>query len=315
MDYRFLFFVPYYLRKKVGQKLGVNEKKHAKYAGKNKISLQEGNDYIFDLLQRNEPFMVGRYGAVELSIVKWYIAQKLKLKKEFSEAQKYHVSNHAGFFSTEQKMMEKFSELMLEMSEQVDLLALFYSEMEEYMAKYFMNTASVLVPARGLEPWYVDRPWTRGLADKKVLIIHPFETTIVSQYTKREALFPNREILPKFELRTLKAVQTIAGEKDARFENWFDALEYMYEEALKIDFDVTIIGCGAYGFPLAAKLKAAGKQAIHMGGATQYLFGIKSKRADDGNPVITGMYNDAWVRPSEEERPKNAHKVEGGCYW
>ena len=50
---------------------------------------------------------------------------------------------------------------------------------------------------------------------------------------------------------------------------------------MKIDFDVAIIGCGAYGFPLAAKLKQAGKQAIHLAGATQLLFGIKGKRWEE----------------------------------
>ena len=61
--------------------------------------------------------------------------------------------------------------------------------------------------------------------------------------------------MPEFELKTLKAVQTIAGEKDERFSTWFEALEYMFEETMKIDFDIAIIGCGAYGMPLAAKLK------------------------------------------------------------
>ena len=46
-------------------------------------------------------------------------------------------------------------------------------------------------------------------------------------------------------------------------------------------FDVAIIGCGAYGMPLAAMLKQAGKQAIHLGGATQLLFGIKGKRWEE----------------------------------
>jgi len=54
-------------------------------------------------------------------------------------------------------------------------------------------------------------------------------------------------------LLTLKAVQTIANTKDDRFDTWFDALDYMYNEALKLDFDVALIGCGAYGYPLAAK--------------------------------------------------------------
>ena len=46
----------------------------------------------------------------------------------------------------------------------------------------------------------------------------------------------------------------------------------------EIEFDVAIIGCGAYGLPLAVEAKRMGKQAIHMGGATQVLFGIKVNR-------------------------------------
>lgn len=31
-----------------------------------------------------------------------------------------------------------------------------------------------------------------------------------------------------------------------RFNDWFEALDYMVEEALKIPFDIALIGCGAY---------------------------------------------------------------------
>ena len=65
---------------------------------------------------------------------------------------------------------------------------------------------------------------------------------------------------------------------------------------------------------LAARIKEAGRQAVHMGGATQLLFGIKGKRWDV-HPVISGLYNDYWVRPDESERPKGAESVEDGCYW
>ena len=37
-----------------------------------------------------------------------------------------------------------------------------------------------------------------------------------------------------------------------------------------------------------------------MSGATQLLFGIKGKRWDD-HPVISKLYNPAWVRPDETE--------------
>ena len=83
---------------------------------------------------------------------------------------------------------------------------------------------------------------------------------------------------------------------------------------MRIDFDTAIIGCGAYGLPLAAKLKAAGKQAIHMGGATQILFGVKGRRWVD-NPRAGLTFNEEWVYPLESETPKNCNVVENHCYW
>ena len=149
------------------------------------------------------------------------------------------------------------------------------------------------------------------------MVVHPFENTIIEQYKKHHLLFPGTDLLPDFELKTLRAVQTVAGEIDDRFETWFDALEYMYQKAMEIDFDVAIIGCGAYGLPLAAKIKASGKQAIHLGGVTQILFGIRGKRWDEEAhyDYIRKLYNDSWVHPAKEDRPKNSNRVEGGCYW
>ena len=108
----------------------------------------------------------------------------------------------------------------------------------------------------------------------------------------------------------------MCGERDERFQNWFEALEYMVQTALKIDFDVAIIGCGAYGMPLAAKLKQAGKQAIHLGGATQLLFGIKGRRWEENYPSkIATCFNANWTYPLDSEKPKNGGTVEMGCYW
>ena len=77
-----------------------------------------------------------------------------------------------------------------------------------------------------LYPFFVERPWTRILKGKKVLVIHPFDNTIKQQYAKRELLFENPDILPEFELITLKAIQTIAGNK-SEFADWFEALAFM----------------------------------------------------------------------------------------
>lgn len=162
--------------------------------------------------------------------------------------------------------------------------------------------------------WLYKEPFTSALRGKKVLVIHPLAERIHSQYLKREFLFMNPNVLPEFELKTVKAVQTIAGEHDYRFNNWFEALDFMFNEAMKIDFEIALIGCGAYGFPLAARLKRAGKIAIHMGGVTQMLFGIKGARWDV-HPVASRLYNEHWTRPEGDEVPRNSNLVENNCYW
>ena len=164
-----------------------------------------------------------------------------------------------------------------------------------------------------LEPYDYQRPWSKALAGKRVLIIHPFAKSIQSQYAKRNLLWENKDVLPDFELMTIKAVQTIAGEKEP-FKDWFEALDYMKGQMDALDYDIAIIGCGAYGFHLAAHAKRTGHKAIHLGGATQILFGIKGKRWED-LPAVSKFFNEYWVNPLPEETPKNKENVEGGCYW
>lgn len=95
----------------------------------------------------------------------------------------------------------------------------------------------------------------------------------------------------------------------------------MEDELSKRDFDVCILGCGAYGFPLAAHVKRMGKQAMHTGGITQVLFGITGNRWETEEkylkvfPYIPTYKNEYWVRPSSADTPPNAVGIEGACYW
>ena len=213
-----------------------------------------------------------------------------------------------------EKYQKPFSELILDSAIESDILGVWTRPMEDYYLKTRMPNTSITA-LRWLEPWYSNKPWTWQLEGKKVLVIHPFEKSIREQYAKRELIFPKNNLLPEFELDVLKAVQTIGDATDDRFETWFDALEYMYQEALKRDFDVAIIGCGAYGMPLAAKLKKAGRKAIHLGGVTQCMFGIKGARWVNSLIDKKIPMNDYWKYPDKEETPADAKKVERGCYW
>jgi hypothetical protein len=290
------------------------------YAGKWVLSPAKTNDYIYRKIMEGRPFMTCRFGNTELQTVVGYL--KVKYKGHSAQDDAYldkwftRLGKDSGFFPVDYQYLERFSELILESGANADLLAMWHLNMEDFIIEEFAPDADLTFLFR-LEPWLAPkRPWTAALAGKKVLVIHPFERTIQEQYKKRELIFPNSDILPAFELRTLKAVQTLCGEEDERFATWFDALDYMYEKVMQIDFDVAVIGCGAYGMPLASMLKNAGKQAIHLGGATQLLFGIKGYRWENNYPTkIATFFNDAWTRALAEETPKNAGTVEKGCYW
>lgn len=285
-----------------------------KYAGCNLFSAEKINKYIKKKINEDIPFMVGRFGATELFAIRTF---DFRIESKYDKALE-QLQTWSGFFPKNNESGYKFCETMLPLIENADVMGIWMLPFEEYYLKLYGSDSLQLSYLLDIEPWgSPSNPWSAALKGRKVLVIHPFEETIKSQYDKRELLFPGTDILPEFELKTLKAVQTIAGEKDERFVTWFEALEWMYQEAMKIDFDVAIIGCGAYGFPLAAKLKQAGKKAIHLAGATQLLFGIKGRRWEEDNAFnyVQKFFNEAWVYPSEADKPKQAQKVEDGCYW
>ena len=277
-------------------------------------SAQEINSILHEKIQTGEPFMAGRFGATELSAIKTF---DFELKTKYINAMN-QLQMWSGMFPADIDIGFQFLHLMKESIPQADVMGIWMLPFEDYYLKKYGSSVIKTTYLLDLEPWSApDIPWSAALKGKKVLVIHPFTETIETQYKRREEIFPGTDILPEFELKTLKAVQTVAGQKDERFDTWFDALEWMYQEAMKIDFDIAIIGCGAYGFPLAAKIKQTGKQAIHLAGATQLLFGIKGKRWEENETFayVQKYFNDAWIYPDTKDRPKNAQIVEGGCYW
>jgi hypothetical protein len=295
---------------------------------------QAASDLIYEYLTSDRPCMIARFGSGELTIVVNYLCARIK-PFPYSFRQIYNIEYIAGFFKANQESLDRFSELMLSCMPKVDVLGSWMScgtkrelgnilNYETYVKNYLQK--ALFVDLGDLSGFH-EKPWTRALENKNVLVIHPFEDSIKKQYQKRELLFKNKQMLPDFNLLTMKAVQSIAG-TEVPFGDWFEALDYMKEEIAKIDFDIAIIGCGAYGFPLAAHVKDLGKKAVHLGGATQLLFGIRGGRWDayaeierkngESNGFWSNLINEHWVYPSENETPKRVDLVdivERGSYW
>ncbi len=314
-----------YSRKKFAKK-ELSDKKINILCGQKGLDIPEINRIIGGAVHDNLPFWAGRMGYTEMNLIRQFVEHRMIPQIDHRETALHELCKLSGFFPCDLELGERYVDLVLEDSPGIDLQGYWHLYMEDYMhAIYQKNT--MIARIAWLAPWKAcDHPaavpWSAQLKGKKVLVVHPFEQSIRNQYEKhREDIFSNRpdhhDILPEFELKTIKAVQTLAGTKDSRFKDWFEALGWMKEECRKVDFDVAVIGCGAYGFNLAAEIKRMGKTVIHLGGAKQVLLGIRATRWEStGHKEEMEKYmNSYWVRPLAEERLSNSKEVEEGCYW
>lgn len=293
------------------------------------------NQFIYSMLISNEPCMISRFGSIEIGIITNYLTIHGK-RNIFKKCSEYitgntglpwwdklffkSMKNNAGIFPESIHTLELFSERYLQDIPEIDLLGSF-NYTERFMP---LRNDVINVHLECLYPFFVENPWTLALKNKRVLVVHPFVETIQYQNTRHNLIFEHPDIWPQYELKTLRAIQSNAG-NIVPFHDWFEALKWMEEEIAKIEFDICILGCGAYGLPLAASIKRMGKKAVHIGGGSQLLFGIKGKRWDNNgyhwkdlphlNTNYSSLYNKYWVRPSVNETPRAANNVEGACYW
>ena len=289
------------------------------------------SDAVAGLRATGKPGMVARFGSTELNLWTnvlgirggrkdvWAFVRGQIPEWWWNRKCVAQMGMNAGFFPLDEDSLYAFADLMEKDVAELDLLGSWRPE------ERFLDLSGIpKIPLVYMEPFWSERPWTRLLEGKKVLVVHPFAVAIEAQYVKRERLFRNPDILPKFHLRTLRAVQSIGGGTGG-YPDWFTALEAMKRQMDAEDYDIALIGCGAYGFPLAAHAKCTGHQAVHLGGSLQLLFGIKGARWEDpsygvkewGIPegFYPSLFNAYWIRPGDALRPANADRVENGCYW
>lgn len=278
------------------------------------LGLTAGGKLIHSLLCVERPALIARSGYVELACVMHYLSRRGRGRTQsYPKSMLHTMSNNTGFFPVSDDALDDFARVYLAAIAMADAVGVWSNIGEDHVVREFCPDAE-LIPLRSIEPYYDVDPWSRALRGRRVLVIHPFVQSISEQYeNNRESLFDNPDVLPPFDLCLIKAVQSGAGEVSA-FDTWFDALDSMKAAMDATAYDVCIVGAGAYGLPLAAHAKKSGKLAVHMGGATQILFGIKGRRWDN-HDVISKLYKDSWVRPKACEVPRNAMAVEDGCYW
>lgn len=290
----------------------------------NKLSSDEVNNSIYDLLSGDKPCMIARLGNTEINTLIKYdnFIRMNKLEKiyQWTKTSKYpfspkcvlnNIHPESGFYPVNKASLLLFKNEMINSMQNVDILGSWVKGENRFQENL---TQALICDLKFLEPYYHNNPWSRVLEGKNVLIIHPFVDTIKKQYRdKRDKLFLNEKTLPEFNAMFIKSTFTTPSQNSI-YQDWFHALDDLYNNALSFDFDIAIIGCGAYGFPLASKLKSRGKKCIHLGGSTQLLFGIKGHRWEH-DLFFKSMFNKFWVYPSVDEKPIDFKKMDNGCYW
>ena len=259
---------------------------------------------------RRRPFLVARLSlGAELSVAAEY-ASGLRTNFGARALLASHVGVHGG--------VEEASIFAHEYATALNassIVAGFGGEAEASVAKALAPRAA-FVEHRAVEPFYFEGDaWTAALRWRRVLIVHPFADTIRDQYSKHargNLLWPETVLPRDLDLVVVKVPSSLGRDANG---TWSAALR---ETKAAIDrvfpVDAALLGCGAYGLPLAAHVVSRGASAVYVGGGLQLLFGIMGKRWAD-RAEIGAVARASWVWPAPAETPPRAEIVEGGAYW
>jgi|694.fasta_scaffold81511_4 hypothetical protein len=297
-----------------------------------KIDLFSADEIISLAIKRANPCLIGRIGGTEARFMSSFIKEfpehfgekylfrswksKTNLEKRKREAQL-----NSGFFYDNNLEAERFVWKYMDALKDTDVLGgwgFAFTWPESFALK---NSKLMVINKEFTAPWVekhsyrfetLASPWAQSLDKKKVLIISPFSNTILKQHKIIKKVFPN-VYYPDFTIQTINAPLT-SGTYDFSNNNWFELLRNMELEIDARDFDIALISCGSYSYPLAQYAKKVGKIGIHCGGALQLFFGIMGNRWN-GSTEITKYANNYWTRPTKSETPHGANLIENACYW
>ena len=262
----------------------------------------------------------GKMGSVEASCLIEYLSKGPNRNWDTNghgKTLRMAAAVNAGVYPPENENLDKWAQLYLSSVQDLDYVLEWCPEYgDKAIIDNFCYKTKKFYSFGDYEPFFIkENNWLKSLNKTNVLVISPFENTINKQFERFDEVW-NSEVTFN-TLKTLRCPYSpyVSGTKE--YESYFDALSDMQLRLLDLEFDLAIVGAGAYSLPLLKTIKMMGKTGVHLGGATQLCFGIKGSRwSQDPNFKNSEFYNrESWIAPLESDTPKNNKLVENGCYW
>ncbi len=289
------------------------------------VSAQEFNDLIYNSIQNSVPFLAGKIGSNELLVCLWHLNWRLwtRLGVKLSWNSTQNLELGAGIFPRTLESYHKYTTALIAALEQINYLGIWHTEGEMKLVSTFAPQTKI-GKFLGLEPYLIShKPWTQALENKTVLVVTSFAESVTQQIPKISNIWRKYEdkngqtLIPEStKFTAVKFPYGFASNIKEKYGSWENILAIVMAEIEQKNFDVALLGCGGYSLLLGAKIKKMGKSAIHMGGSTQILFGIRGTRWED-KPWFLENLNDYWTYPLAEDKPEEKAMVncENACYW
>ena len=162
------------------------------YFGKKVYSVEDGSDILKEYIKSNKPFMFCRVGATEGRTIDKWISQK-----PYSERDIENIRTLSGVFPNDKNSLDQFCEIYTKGISSSDGLFTWGCVGEARAIKKYCSKDIKLLRNDTYNILFYLNPWTLALAEKKVLVVHPFVDTIKKQYQIKDKLFTNN-VLPEF---------------------------------------------------------------------------------------------------------------------
>ena len=142
------------------------------------------------------------------------------------------------------------------------------------------------------------------------------------QLSKLRKVHPARD-LSQLQVRVLGVPMAFSWNRELVFrlkgQTWATTLDQLKasDEWDRSRNRVAILGCGAYGLPLANHAKQRNMSAVYVGGLLPLLFGVHSSppRIDSALNGLAAANNSHWMPPLPQETPAGRSRLEHGAYW